>query len=321
MNEHLNKQETSNIPKPPEPQFFDKLTKKEERRFLLSDFLSLARVRWSLVALVPLLLFLFIFLPKGAKREPVKMSVPEETREVVTQEAMEQAIERTSKPPLPSIDRKEKELSRRERRNFKTQMAVFVFKKEGPKLTRNHRLYRNREEPLGLPAGTRVPAVLLHQIFSFNTEAPVLAEVVKDFKQEEKVLIPEGSRFLGEAGVLKSLDRVNVRFDLLILPNGRELRVRAMALSEDGSGGIRGKVRNHRDMKILKAIGEGVLGGVSLFLGGRRQDPYSFDDQLRLNVAENLTDVAARDLRRVKVEKSVTVKAGIPIQVILLEAI
>jgi type IV secretory pathway VirB10-like protein len=120
---------------------------------------------------------------------------------------------------------------------------------------------------------------------------------------------------------VKSLDRINVRFDLLVLPDGREKRIQAIALSEDGAAGIKGKVDKHTDKKVLKAIGESVLSVGTLFLGGRSEDPFSLEDQLRLNVAQNLSDEARRDLREVKVEKSVTVEAYQPIYVLLLEAV
>ena len=158
-------------------------------------------------------------------------------------------------------------------------------------------------------------------MFSFNVAAPVQAILAKDFIYKDEVVIPKDARFLGEADVVKSLDRINVRFDLLILPDGREVRVRALALSEDGAAGIPGKVDRHTDKKVLKAVGESVLSVGSLFLGGRSRDPYSLEDQLRLNVSQSLHDEARRNLRETRVEKSITVESYTPVQVILLEAV
>ncbi len=78
---------------------------------------------------------------------------------------------------------------------------------------------------------------------------------------------------------------------------------------------------NLRDMRVLKAMGETALAGVSLFSGGIRTDAYALEDQLRMNLAQNLTQEARQDLRSVKVETSVTVDSFTPVQVILLEAI
>ena len=80
-------------------------------------------------------------------------------------------------------------------------------------------------------------------------------------------------------------------------------------------------MEKHRDVKALKAIGETLLGGASLFVGSGRRDPYNLEDQLRVNLAQNLTNQASQDLRSVKTEQSITVEAYTPIQVIILEAI
>ena len=99
------------------------------------------------------------------------------------------------------------------------------------------------------------------------------------------------------------------------------MKVRAMALAPDGSGGIKGKVEKHRDIRVLKAIGEATLGGVSLFAGGLRSQPYTLEDQMRMNLTQNLTGQASQDLRSVRVEESITVEASTPVDVMLLESI
>jgi len=199
-------------------------------------------------------------------------------------------------------------------------MGVFLFKKE-PERESQTRTERSEKVKLGLASGTKIPALLGDRVFSFNVDAPVVAVLSKDFTAGEKPVIPKGSKFLGEANVLKSLDRINVRFHLLVLPDGREIRVNALALSEDGAAGIKGKVEKQTDMKIVKAIGESVLSMGALFLGGRSQDPFSMQDQLELNVAQGLSDEARKNLRSVNVEKSVTAEASKPIFVFLLEAV
>lgn len=180
---------------------------------------------------------------------------------------------------------------------------------------------KEKEQPLGLPAGTKVPAFLEDRIFSFNVAAPVIAIIAKDFKWNGRTVIPKGSKLLGEANVLKSLDRINVNFERLIFPDGSERRVRAIALADDGASGIRGKLDKHRDTKVLKAIGETLLSGASLFVGSTSSSPYSLQDQLRSNVAQNLSNQAAQDLRSVKVAESITVEASTPVQVVFLEAL
>ena len=146
--------------------------------------------------------------------------------------------------------------------------------------------------------------------------------VAKDVEKNGKVVIPKDSQFLGMAGILKSINRVNVNFDRLIFPDGREVRVRAMALSEDGSAGIAGRVSKHRDMRVLKALGETALAGAAIFgRGGVSTDPYSFEDRLRENAFDNLTGMAREDIRNVKTDVSITVDSFTPVQVILMETV
>lgn len=206
-------------------------------------------------------------------------------------------------------------------RNYASEICVFHYAEKEKGRESLLPKERNNDLKLGLPAGTKIPALVKDTIFSFNVEAPVIALVTRDFLEDGAVTIPKDSRFLGTAGILKSLSRINVRFDQLILPDGRELNVRALALSEDGSAGIKGKVSKHRDMRVLKALGETTLAGVSLFAGGIQTGPYSMEDNLRMNLAQNLTSEARNDLRGVKVDTSITVEGFTPVQVILLDGI
>ncbi|MBI4970243.1 MAG: TrbI/VirB10 family protein [Candidatus Omnitrophica bacterium] len=179
-----------------------------------------------------------------------------------------------------------------------------------------------REEKIGLSSGTLIPARVQGTIFSFNTKAPVICSVTKDIQQDGKLLIPKNSRFLGEADVIKSINRINVAFHLLIFPDGCEMRVRAMAVSADSSSGIKGRVNKHHDQRALKAVGETLLAGASLFTGSLPSaEPYSLQDELRMNLAQNLTHEAAQDLKTERIDASITVENFTPIQVLLLDGI
>ncbi len=323
MPARVNPNEVKKIPKPPEPEFFDDLGTREERRFLVQGLLEKPWLKWTAAVTIPLVLALIFFLPRGTEKKKTFQVIPIEKRELLTRDSVDRAIEKTKKErdETPRALKKESRLTLK--RNYATDIAVYVQKDERDKTqsSRDGRTVRDEKKPVGLPAGTEIPALLGNRIFSFNVAAPVTAFVAKDFTWKGKVVIPKDSRFLGEASVLKSLDRINVNFDLLIFPDGEERRIRAMALAEDGSSGILGKVEKHGDVKVLKAIGETLLGGTALFVGARSRDPFNLEDELRLNLTQNLTNQAAQDLRSVRVEKSITVEADTPIQVILLEAI
>jgi len=134
-------------------------------------------------------------------------------------------------------------------------------------------------------------------------------------------LIPKGSLFLGEASAQKSLDRINISFNRMVLPSGEEVRIRAMALSGDGTGGIQGKVNKHRDKAVFKALAETALSGLGLFTGGIRREAVSMTDTLRMNASSSLLEMAKKDLDSVKTDSSITVEAFKTFQILFLERV
>ena len=314
-----NDKKTSDLPPPPEPEFFDEPKRSKKAAGVIQDLLEKKWIRLCLV-LAGVFILSALFLYKPSKNQIEKPTLrPDENRIVITTQSMERAIDSSAKGKTVRVRQNENRQSLSEKRKYNTSIAVFVEKPESPKLDASSRV-REEKIKLGVSSGTKIPALLSDRVFSFNVAAPVTAILLKDFILKDNVVIPKDSKFLGEVNVLKSVDRINVRFDLLIFPDGRELRIRAIALSEDGSNGIKGKVNKHTDTKVLKAIGETLLAGASLFVGGRSQSPYSLEDQMRTNLAGNLSNEASQDLRSVKVDESITVESGVNIQVMLLEA-
>lgn len=268
-----------------------------------------------------LILVLFVsYGVRGKKSQKVETkSFQEDVRQIVKPNDLKAAIasRRTAVNERNSFERNS---PTKKARNYGTDIAVFLFKEKLERANDRHD-EKLEQGKLGFAAGTKIPAYVSGTLFSFNVEAPVIALVSKDIEKDDAMVIPKDSKFLGKAGVLKSVNRINVHFDSLIFPDGREVPVRAIALSEDGSAGIKGRVSKHRDTKVLKAIGETALAGASLFAGGVSRDPFTYEDELRMNLARNLTQEARQDLRGVKVETSITVDSFTPIQVILLDGI
>ena len=93
---------------------------------------------------------------------------------------------------------------------------------------------KKQSQELGVPTGVKIKAHLANAIFSFNVSSPVIAVVDEDYGKDDVTLIPKGTQFIGDAGIVKSRDRVNVKFSTMVLPDGREMPVKAMALSLDG---------------------------------------------------------------------------------------
>lgn len=258
---------------------------------------------------------------KDKKKDEVAQLQKGEEREVYKEKNLKRIIENAETGKTEGRAKIKPPGAKGEKRNYATDMAVFVFERKEKNNERAVKPSPEREkaEKLGLPPGAKIPAHISGTLFSFNTEAPVTAVVSKDIEKDGKIVIPKNSRFLGEADVLKSLDRINVRFRLLVFPDGTELKARAMALSCDGSSGIKGRVSKHRDMRVFKAIGETMLAGASLFAGGLSSEAFSLEDELRLNLAQGLTNEARQDLRNVNVDTSITVEGYTPVQVLLLE--
>lgn len=207
-------------------------------------------------------------------------------------------------------------------RNYGAEIAAYVYEEKQKKETaQNVQEKKEKQKGLGLPSGTKIPAFTSGTIFSFNVEAPVSVVVSKDILKGDEVVIPKNSKFLGTANVLKSLNRINVSFNRLIFPDGRELVVRALALSEDGSSGIKGKVDKQGGKKFLRGMAEAVVGGASLFSNSLNTGAYSLQDQLRENLSENLLTDARSNLAEERIETSITVEGFASIEVLLLEGI
>lgn len=118
-----------------------------------------------------------------------------------------------------------------------------------------------------LPTGSLLHVTITNAIFSFNLATPVLAELDEAARFKENEVLPKGTRIIGKALVLKSHDRVNVDFTVAVLPDGREIRLSAIALSPDGSAGIRGKVEKYQDSAVASAALKGAIQGSATLMG------------------------------------------------------
>ena len=256
---------------------------------------------------------------KRAKRPAPAKAKAEERRDVYSKTEIENLIKGQIAEEMEKTDaKKPKEVSSERGRKLGSPIAVFIKKEEEPKTSRSEGDVKQGKE-MGISTGTKIKAFLSNGIFSFNISSPVVAVTDEDVAKDGKVIIPKGTQFIGEAGIVKSRDRVNVQFSAMVLPDGREERIRAMALSLDGSGGVKGKVDKQFDKSILKSAGEIILGGAALVVGTSNR-AMTLEDELRLNAARNLTDDAKGALSQVRPEESIRVEAYTPIFVLVLES-
>lgn len=157
-----------------------------------------------------------------------------------------------------------------------------------------------------LHTGFMFDAVLQTAIFSYNLESPVIAETEFDITYLDKVMIPKGTKLIGYASVLKSADRVNVFFHTMVFPNGQEIKFAGLALHTDGSAGVPGKVKKHKETIPAKVLLEAAANIAAPGVGGV--------------VVKELTAEQAKEMSY-KPTYSITVKKGSPILIYNIERI
>ncbi len=117
-----------------------------------------------------------------------------------------------------------------------------------------------------LPTGTILKATTENAIFSFNLESPVVAKLDEPVlcPKTNAVVLPKGTKLIGTASILKSDDRVNVTFHLIILPapSGKEYSIQGIILHPDGSAGLKGTVKEYKEVRLMSSAASGAVMGV-----------------------------------------------------------
>ena len=228
---------------------------------------------------------------------------------------------------MAKVEVKERQTQREKLKKNKiklnTKMAVFVYIAKPKAETA---VYRKKIKPVisynnGIPPGTTVYADLINAVFSYNALAPAKAELLQNiYSNTKKIILPKGSMFLGQVSTLHSQNRVNITFSQVVLPDGKTYSIKAIALSNNGSGGIKGQVNSPALMDTLEGTGEAVLGLGSIFFGGNNANPYSMNDQLKYAAGTSLTNQAANSLAQAQSNNktTITVKAGKTIKIMFL---
>ena len=117
-----------------------------------------------------------------------------------------------------------------------------------------------------VPLGSMVKCLLIHNIVTNNFEAPVIAQVWEDFYFDGKLLLPFGTRIYGTASAGKQRDRVTVSFNNIVFKDGRTIKINAIGLSQDGSGGLTGTVVDESNKKTFIEMALNFLSGMVLGL-------------------------------------------------------
>jgi type IV secretion system protein VirB10 len=158
----------------------------------------------------------------------------------------------------------------------------------------------------------------LNATFSGPVNCMVTSNVYSHDRQH--VLIPQGSRGLGEARRVDHVgqERVAVFFHRIIMPDGYSVRLdQFQGLNQVGETGLKDKVNNHY-MKIFGAsLALGAIAGFSLY-NTNQGFTQSGTDAYRAGVAQSLGQSSTRILDRfLNILPTVTIREGHRVKIYL----
>jgi type IV secretion system protein VirB10 len=182
----------------------------------------------------------------------------------------------------------------------------------------------NGELPVGtyrLDEGTLIETVLLNRLDG-EFSGPVITQVASDVYSRAglELLIPRGSRLLGEARQVNGFDqrRLAILFHRLILPNGKAISLdKFRGLDQAGETGVVSKIDHHYLEIFGTSLALGAIGGLAQIgaSGGYGYDPAT---GFRVGVTERMGSSAEQVLAKF-LSKYPTIKVleGTRIKVIL----
>ena len=176
--------------------------------------------------------------------------------------------------------------------------------------------------------GKFLDCVLVNEIRADLVDSPTIARVARDFVSLDGkyVLVPAGSKLLGEAGRVQNLqqERVYIKFDRVVFPDQRSayFPVRKVpAVDRGGAVGIDGDVDRHLMLQFGAAVMLGVLDGI----GAATQSPSAgtnptLRDLMMARTSADFSSVIAGVIQKyANVVPTVTVTAGTKMKVFFSE--
>lgn len=172
---------------------------------------------------------------------------------------------------------------------------------------------------LGLPVGTRLRA-RLESSASTAVRTPVLAVIEYNYERDGEIVVPAGSKAVGQIQQADRSGYMRVQFDSLLLPDGETVPIQATATDLEMRP-IKGKVEGKNAgknilVRSLSGIGEA---GALLVGRGRLNEPLSESDLIRERVTNNIGQASDEELSTLSITSRVvvTVGAGTKIYVVL----
>lgn len=115
----------------------------------------------------------------------------------------------------------------------------------------------------GLPMGSTIVARLMNTLLSSDSSQPVIAEITEDAVWRNSVLIPAGSKAIGSAGFDSASERLQIRFNTFVYPQGDQHSVSALALLQNGSSGLPGDFHSGKTEKGIGRFLGNFVGGLA----------------------------------------------------------
>ena len=162
-----------------------------------------------------------------------------------------------------------------------------------------------------LPMGTTIAAKLLNTVLSSDSNSPVMAEISEEIYWKNSVMIPAGTKAIGQGTLDDGIERLQVRFHTLVFPDGQQHSLSALALLGDGSSGIAGDFHSRTFPKQAGRFAGTFIGGLAQGLKDKDSrgqagivfEPGSLKNGLLNGIAASSLDQAnslAQDSERLK---------------------
>ena len=160
----------------------------------------------------------------------------------------------------------------------------------------------------------------LESVATTATKTPVIAVVDYNYRKNGVVVIPSGSRVIGELGDASSTGVVGAHFSSVLLPNGEEIAISAVGLDQR-MGPLKGVVTGrNRGKQILLATLGGLGSTAAALVGNNTSASLSEGDVMRNQVAQNIGTAADSQIQGMAVSEHIVVSlpAGTQIQVMFV---
>jgi len=169
--------------------------------------------------------------------------------------------------------------------------------------------------------GTVLEALLINRLDgSFSGPVTCLLSSHVYSHDRQHLLIPEGSRIIGEASKVDTFGqtRLAVSFHRLIMPDGYSVTLdRFKGLDQEGATALRDKVNHHYAGIFGASIAIGILGGVAQLGTGSALDSNS-SDRMREGFGTGMASSAAHILDRfLNLYPTVTIREGTRLKIYL----